>query len=79
MLSLSINISNPFSDRWSAVQCRHWLVAPHKVVEANVYKSSTVIGLDVHINTGDHAGARLQLGLLGYDAELHFYDTRHAD
>jgi hypothetical protein len=29
--------------------------------------------------TGDHAGARVMLVLLGYGAELHFYDIRHWD
>lgn len=79
MLSLSVNLLNPFSSRWQAVVCRHWLVAPHKVLEANVYQTPTVLGAELHISTGDHAGFRIQLGLLGYDAELHFYDTRHAE
>ena len=25
----------------------------------------------------DHAGIRLQFGLLGYEIELHIYDSRH--
>lgn len=29
--------------------------------------------------TGDHAGARVMLVLLGHGVELHFYDMRHWD
>jgi hypothetical protein len=49
-------------------------------VEFNGYRTNYIINVNFHFKpVGDHAGARIMLGLLGYVVELHFYDTRHWD
>jgi hypothetical protein len=49
-------------------------------VEFNGYRTSHIVDVEVDLTVkGDHAGARVMLVLLGYGAELHFYDMRHWD
>lgn len=79
MINLSIRLSNPFSDRWNIIKTKSFLFG-NKGLELNAYKTNTIINADLHISTRcDHAGVHLMLGLLGYEGEFHFYDTRHWD
>lgn len=53
-------------------------VTKHKAWEFNGYRTGRLINVDFHWTLqGDHAGARLMLGVFGYEVELQFYDTRH--
>lgn len=79
MINLNISLSNPFSDRWGCIVTKFFSFGK-KGLELNVYKTNTIVNAELHISTRcDHAGLHLMLGLLGYEAELHFYDTRHWD
>jgi hypothetical protein len=81
MITFEFRLSNPWSDRWRLVVAKnkHWKKA-HKVLECNLYKTSTIARIEVNCNpAGDHAGVRCMIGAFGFDVELHFYDTRHAD
>lgn len=79
MINLSIGIRNPLSSRWSTMVHKH-IKKGNKGLETNVYKTNTVVSLDIDISMfTDHSGVRVMVGLFGYDAELHFYDTRHAE
>jgi hypothetical protein len=80
MIDFSFNISNPWSDRWDILWHRSKLLSKHKAVEFNGYRTHHIIDVNFDFKpTSDHGGVRLMLGLLGYDIELHFYDTRHWD
>jgi hypothetical protein len=49
-------------------------------VEFNGYRTHHIFNVDLQFKpVGDHAGARVMLGVFGYSIELHFYDTRHWD
>lgn len=79
MINLSIRLSNPFSDRWGCIVTKSFLFGK-KGLELNAYKTNTIVNADLRVSTRcDHAGLHLMLGLLGYEAELHYYDTRHWD
>jgi hypothetical protein len=78
MIDFSLNISNSWSDRWDILWHRSKLLGKHKAVEFNGYCTYHIINVNFEFRpTGDHGGARLMLGLLGYVVELHFYDCRH--
>jgi hypothetical protein len=80
MINFTFNISNPFSDRWEIAVSKHSTIGQYKAWEFNVYRTNTVVTADVNVSSRrDHAGVRLMLGLFGYEAEFHFYDTRHWD
>jgi hypothetical protein len=81
MINLNFSITNPWSqDLWNVLWNISRSITKHKAVEFNGYRTGHVIGVEFHLRVkGDHAGARVMLVLLGYGAELHFYDLRHWD
>jgi hypothetical protein len=81
MLYLNLKISNPFSDRFKNIKC--WSGATpfkHKFWEVQIMASNDLIlfGFSYTIRQ-DHAGLNLELGLLGYNIDFNFYDSRHWD
>jgi len=80
MINLNFTISNPWSSRWDILWSNRKLIGKNKAVEFNGYRTNHIINVDFNFKpAGDHAGARIMLGLFGFDVELHFYDTRHWD
>jgi hypothetical protein len=78
MINFNFNLSNPWSRRWDILWSKSCVVSTTKAVEFNGYRTNSVISVDFSLSfRSDHAGLRLMLGLFGYEAELHFYDTRH--
>jgi hypothetical protein len=80
MININCNITNPFLDRWSVVWGWFGFLSAHKVLEFNIYRTDCIIAasLNVRIRT-DHPGINLMFGVLGYEVEIHMYDTRHRD
>ena len=80
MINLNFNIYNPWSNRWTILWNRSRFIGKNKAVEFNGYRTNHIINLDFNLSiAGNHAGARVMLGVFGYSVELHFYDTRHWD
>jgi hypothetical protein len=80
MINLDFNIHNPWSDTWIILWNKSGLISKYKAWEFNGYRTTHLINLEFRLRPrGDHAGARIMLGLFGFDVELHFYDTRHWD
>jgi hypothetical protein len=80
MINLNFNICNPWSNRWDILWSNRKLIGKHKAVEFNGYRTNHIINVDFNFKpAGDHGGARIMLGLFGFDVELHLYDTRHWD
>ena len=81
MINLNFSIANPWRrDLWNILWNIGRSITKHKAVEFNGYRTGHVIDVEFDLRfTGDHAGARVMLGLLGYAVELHFYDMRHWD
>jgi hypothetical protein len=80
MINLQLNIFNPWSSRWDILWNKTKMIGQYNAVEFNGYRTNHVINVDFNFNpAGDHGGARITLGLFGFDIELHFYDTRHWD
>ena len=80
MINLNFSIGYPFSDRFEIVASTSKLLTKYKAVEANMYRTATIIKLSLAYSIRrDHAGLQIEFGLFGYDCELNFYDTRHWD
>ena len=80
MINIDVGIINPFSDRWKVVINKTHKIAENKIVETNLYKTNSILSLTLCVSAfTDHSGFRIQFGAFGYDAEIHYYDTRHAD
>jgi hypothetical protein len=80
MINVTFNINNPWSSTWTILWNKSKLLGKNKAVEFNGYRTNHIINADFNFKpAGDHAGARIMLGLFGVDVELHFYDTRHWD
>jgi hypothetical protein len=80
MINLNFTISNPWSNRWDILWSNRKLIGKNKAIEFNGYRTNHIINIDFSFKpAGDHGGARIMLGLFGFDVELYFYDTRHWD
>lgn len=80
MINLHFNVYNPWSNTWKILWNRSKLLGKNKAVEFNGYRTNHIIYGEFRFRPiGDHGGVQIMLGLLGYDVELHFYDTRHWD
>jgi hypothetical protein len=80
MIDLKFEIENPFSERFEMLASTSKRLTRHKAVEASAYKTTNIITLSLsYCIRQDHAGLRIVLGLVGYECQLHIYDTRHWD
>ena len=82
MINLDFSIVNPWrTDKiWDILWSKSRLITQNKAWEFNGYRTGRVINLQLEWTLqGDHAGARIMLGVFGYEVELSFYDTRHWD
>ena len=82
MLYLGFRISNPWSkDKFSTLWNKSWLVSKNKAIEIEFCRSdNTIVNGSLNLTTRrDHAGMRIEIGLLFYSIDFTFYDTRHWD
>ena len=82
MINLDFSIVNPWrtSKVWDILWNKSGSFSKNKAWEFNGYRTGRIINLEFEWTLqGDHAGARIMLGVFGYEVELAFYDTRHWD
>jgi hypothetical protein len=81
MLSLNLNLSNPWSDRFHTVKTWFGHIPFRNMYwEAQVYRSPEILNLMLNIYTcRDHARFELAVGVLGFGAQVSLYDNRHWD
>jgi hypothetical protein len=80
MIHYSFRIRNPYSNRFEHAVTKHGIVTQNKAWEFNIYRTSTIFSNSLELTMrSDHAGLRLEIGLLGYDVEFQIYDVRHWD
>ena len=78
MINLNFNVYNPLSNTWTILWNKSRFIGKNKAVEFNGYRTNHIINVDLQFKpVGDHGGARIMLGVFGFDIELHFYDCRH--
>jgi hypothetical protein len=78
MININFEITNPLSIRWSTMTMFSRKFSKNKAVEVNTYKTNDLFLFSFNWTTRcDHAGVRCCIGLLGYQLEIHQYDTRH--
>jgi hypothetical protein len=82
MIKSYFHLSNPFrKNKFHNIRSWHRVLTKNMNVEADTYyQSRCLIMFDFEITARqDHAGARINLGLLSYCLELTVYDRRHYD
>lgn len=80
MIDFEFRLVNPFSSRWNILHTSSRLIGKNKAVEANLYRTNSIFNIEFRFSIrGSHAGLRLIVGLLGFEGEFYFYDTRHWD
>jgi len=79
MISLSFNLSNPWSSRWTNVWSKTYDTPfEHKFLELEVIKDSSIVSLMFRLTTNQsHGGLFIEVGLVGYSVNFNFYDNRH--
>lgn len=80
MIDVGVTISNPFSDRWDSGHYWFGKISKNKAWEVQAMKSNTIVKCAVSLSfRRDHAGLRLEVGLLGYEVCVQVHDVRHWD
>ena len=82
MINLNFSISNPWQTNkiWNTLWTKNGLFTENKAWEFNGYRTSRIINIEFEWTLrGDHAGARIMLGVFGYEIDLAFHDRRHWD
>lgn len=78
MLSLAMNLRNPFSQQFKNLWSKIWGIDPHKYIELEVYRDSSLLSFNFSWTIRQsHAGLDIELGLFGYCVHFNFYDNRH--
>ena len=79
MITLQLNIRNPYSNRFKNIKC--WsgkTPIENKYWEIQVMKTSDLVDICLQItHRQSHAGVRFSLGLFGYQVDFNLYDSRH--
>jgi hypothetical protein len=79
VISLHLNISNPWSNRFEPIGCYFGnTLFEHKCWEVELNKNNDIVGITLRITTKQsHAGIFLAISILGFEAIFNCYDTRH--
>ncbi len=78
MIRLSFSVTNPWSDLFDAGWCWSKKITKNKAAEIQLYRCNTLVEGQFEFTTRqDHAGLRLEIGLLSYVLTFNLYDTRH--
>ncbi len=78
MINLRFSLVNPWSDLFDAGWCWGKKISKNKAWELQLYRCNTIIEGQFEFTTRqDHAGLRLEFGLLSYVLAFNFHDTRH--
>lgn len=87
MIGFKLELHNPWPFKWSEsfdLWIQHWRLSEHKSLEIQLAwwdRKDTLgrIEVDAPLRGQDHAGIRIEIGLLGLDLMLNLYDSRHWD
>ncbi len=82
MIYFNVNVRNPYW--WNRFEnIKSWAgktLWEHKFWEIQITKAPELFRIEFEFTVRqDHAGPRLELGLLGYSIYFMFYDNRHWD
>jgi len=78
MILFNLNITNPFADRFDSIFNRAGMLNKHKAWEFEILKVNCILNLAMAFTTQrDHAGLKIEFGLLGFELHFQIYDIRH--
>lgn len=78
MLKINLQITNPWSDRFDPGWAWGKKLTDNKACEFQVYRSNCIVEATLEVtHRQDHAGVRLEFGILSYSVTFQIYDTRH--
>ena len=78
MINLRLSIVNPWSSLWNAGWAWGGKITKNKSWECQIYRCNTIAEFMFEFKTRqDHAGLRLEFGLLSWCLTFVVYDNRH--
>lgn len=78
MFKVNFILENPWSDRFDAGSAWGNKLTKNKAWEFQAYRSNTIIESTVELtHRQDHAGLKLEFGILTFSFVFQIYDTRH--
>ena len=79
MIYFNINIRNPFWNRYKLIWFKHGKTfLKNKFWELQISQDDELLRLEFEYTIRqDHAGLRLEFGLMGYKFTMTIYDNRH--
>jgi hypothetical protein len=78
MINLRFSLTNPWSDLFDAGWMWGKKITENNAVELQLYRCNAIVEAQFEFTTRqDHAGIRLEVGLLSYVLAFNLYDTRH--
>lgn len=79
MIDINLRLSNPFSDHFNSGRTWNGIIgSSYKCWEVQIMETNTVLEFNFALTfRQDHAGIRLELGLLGRNICAQIYDARH--
>jgi hypothetical protein len=78
MINFNLTISNPFSDQFDPGKVRHGRFGKTKAWELQSMRTNSILEIGFRLSFRcDHAGAGIELGLLGRTVTVTVYDVRH--
>lgn len=78
MINLRLSITNPWTSIWDAGWSWGKKLSKNKAWELQIYRSNVLLEAEVNLtHRQDHAGLKLELGLLTWCLSFNVYDTRH--
>jgi hypothetical protein len=81
MISLSVNVQNPFSQKFQL----YWskcikTISKNKFINFQLYRDSSLLAFNFDLSVRKcHTGIRAKIGAFGFCFESEFYDSRHWD
>ena len=83
MIGFNLSVANPFKyQEFQSLFDRSWSVGRYKTLEVQISRYAYNL-LEVSLDTAwrgtDHAGPKLELGLLGWNISVGLQDNRHWD
>lgn len=78
MINVRFSLTNPWSSLWDAGWAWAGKITKHKAWEAQIYRANVVAEFMFEFtHRQDHAGLRLEFGLLSWCFIFLIHDTRH--
>lgn len=78
MINLQLYLYNPWSEKFRNIAAKAFKITKNKTLELQTCRTNDIINLQfIYTTRTDHAGVKIELGLLSYNLLISFCDNRH--